>query len=290
MELSRDNYYTPEADWAYMSCSQYQGFLECEAKQMAKLEGRWEEKPGEALIVGNYFHSWMESKEAHEDFCQEHFDDIYKYTVKKDGAMTLKGKYAPYQRADEMIAKVMGDDVARGFYERPGEVERIMTGELFGVPWRIRMDKYFPQTRMIIDWKTVANIWELKYNLSTRQRETFCEAYGYLMRAAVYSEIVKQNTGMQHDPVFLIIAVSKQDPPDIAALSLNHRVEWDYQLEEIRKNSYRIQEVKAHRRAAKRCGRCDYCRATSRVKRIIPYYELKPEFATMEDYDDLPEI
>lgn len=290
MELSRDNYYTPEADWAYMSCSQYQGFLECEAKQMAKLEGRWEEKPGEALIVGNYFHSWMESKEAHEDFCQEHFDDIYKYTVKKDGTLTLKGKYAPYQRADEMIAKVMGDEVARGFYERPGEVERIMTGELFGVPWRIRMDKYFPQTRMIIDWKTVANIWELKYNLSTRQRETFCEAYGYLMRAAVYSEIVKQNTGMQHDPVFLIIAVSKQDPPDIAALSLNHRVEWDYQLEEIRKNSYRIQEVKAHRRAAKRCGKCDYCRATSRVKRIIPYYELKPEFATMEDYDDLLEI
>ena len=37
MILTRDNYYTPEADWEYMSCSQYQGWCECEAKQLAKL-------------------------------------------------------------------------------------------------------------------------------------------------------------------------------------------------------------------------------------------------------------
>lgn len=56
MQLTRDNYYTPEADWEYMSCSQYQGFLQCEAAQMAKLEGRWKGEDTEAFLVGNYRH------------------------------------------------------------------------------------------------------------------------------------------------------------------------------------------------------------------------------------------
>lgn len=75
---------------AYMSCSQYQGFLECEAKQMAKLQGRFVEEPSEALIVGNYVHTYMEGKEPHEAFCKEHFDDIYKTKVdKKPGRYRL---------------------------------------------------------------------------------------------------------------------------------------------------------------------------------------------------------
>ena len=37
------------------------------------------------------------------------------------------------------------------------------------------------------------------------------------------------------------------------------------------------------------CGECDYCRATSRVRRIIPYYELKPEFREGDEYDEFPE-
>ena len=49
MELTRDNYYTPEADWAYMSCSQFQSWNECEARELAILEGRWTPKETEAL-------------------------------------------------------------------------------------------------------------------------------------------------------------------------------------------------------------------------------------------------
>jgi len=85
------------------------------------------------------------------------------------------------------------------------------------------------------------------------------------------------------------VAVSKQDFPDLAVLSLNHRQRWDWELEQIKRNIYRIQEVKAYRQAARRCGECDYCRATAKVSRIIPYYELKPEFRTGYEYDDLPE-
>ena len=43
--------------------------------------------------------------------------------------------------------------------------------------------------RVIIDWKTCANIQELKWNTSLKAYETFIDTYGYMMRAAVYSEI-----------------------------------------------------------------------------------------------------
>lgn len=108
MDLTRDNYYTPEADWAYMSCSQYQGWCECEAKQMAKLQGRWVDEPKEAFLVGNYFHTHFEGPEAHEQFCQEHFEEIYKTKTLKDKATGLEtvvatGKRAAYEQADKMI-------------------------------------------------------------------------------------------------------------------------------------------------------------------------------------------
>ncbi|HIZ56315.1 MAG TPA: PD-(D/E)XK nuclease-like domain-containing protein [Firmicutes bacterium] len=290
MLLTRDNYYTQEADWEYMSCSQYQSFCECEAAAMAKLEGRWKGPDTDAFLVGNYFHSYMEGPEAHNEFCQQYFDKIYKTkTDKKSGLVEITGKYAAYDAADRMIEKCLSDPMVRQFYEMPGNVEEIMTGELFGIPWRIRMDKRVPSRNLILDWKTTANIRELKFNPITRERETFAEAYGYLMRAAVYSEIMKQNEQQDYDPQFLIVAVSKQDPSDLAVLSLNHRQRWDLELEDIKKRLPHIIRVKTYQEQAKRCGECDYCRATSRVRRIIPYYELKPEFREGYDYDEFPE-
>lgn len=289
MQLTRDNYYTPEADWSYMSCSQYQSFLECEAATMARLEGRWKGDDSDAFLVGNYFHSFMEGETAHSQFCEEHFDRIYKTRTSKDGRVTIIGKYAAYDAADRMIAKCMADPVARRFYDLPGNIEEVMVGSVFGVPWRIRIDKRFPDRNIILDWKTSANIRDLEYNPITRERETFVEVYGYLMRAAIYSEIVKQNEHQEYDPQFIIVAVTKQDPPDLAVLSLNHRQRWDMELDQVRTKLPHIMRVKTYQEQAKRCGICDYCRATSRVKRIIPYYELKPAFRGEEEYDDFPD-
>lgn len=276
--LTRDNYYTREADWAYMSCSQYQGFLECEAKQMAKLQGRFVEEPSEALIVGNYVHTYMEGDEPHNEFVNEHFNDIFKTKEDKKTSLTVvTGKYAAYVTADAIIDCINRDTTLTQFREMPGNIEEIMTGEIFGVPWRIRMDKRIPDSRIIIDWKTSANIRELKYNPETKERETFIEAYGYMMRAAVYSEIEKQNTGEKTDPVFLIAAISKQDPPDKGLFMLNHRDKYMYELEKIKEKLSRIIQVKSGQALPRRCGHCEYCRKTAGPLQIKPYYVLKPE-------------
>lgn len=290
MELTRDNYYTSEADREYMSCSQYQSFCECEAKAMAKLEGRWTDPDKEAFLVGNYFHTFFEGPEAHAQFTQEHFDKIFKTKVIKGkkgepDQTVVTGKYAPYEQADKMIEVAQNDPLIKSLIDLPGENEKIMTGELWGVPWRIRIDKYVPDGRMIIDWKTVANISELKWSEAMREKVTFIDAYGYMMRAAVYTEIEKQNAHSSEDAPFIIVAISKQDYPDKEALYLNHRQRYDYELEQIKKRLPLIQMIKEGRIKPKRCGCCDYCRATKVLTAIRPYYTLMPDFREEREDD-----
>lgn len=290
MELTRDNYYTKEADMEYMSCSQYQDFLRCEAATMARLHGMYIPKETEALTVGNYFHTALESDEAHQKFCEEHEAEIYKMqTSKRTGEVSIVGKYAPYQKADEMLRVFMADPIIKQLILMPGENEVIMTGNIFGVPWRIRMDKYIPEKRMIIDWKTSADLNKTEYNPETGERESFIEFLGYMMRAAVYTEIEKQNANSETDAKFVIAAVSKQDPPDKGAYLLNHRQRYDYELEQIKNNLSRIIQVKTGRVKPRRCGCCEYCRSTKRLKKIVPYYLLKPGFKEEreEEYDDI---
>lgn len=288
MQLNRDNYYTRKADQEYMSCSQYQDFLKCEAAAMAKLQGRYMPSPSEALIVGNYFHSKMESEEAHQEFCREHFEDIFKTKIdKKSGEIVITGKKAPYETADKMLATCFSDPLIKLLIDMPGENEVIMTGFLFGCDWKVRLDKYSRDKRLIIDWKTCADINKTEYNPTLGERESFVEALGYLMRAAVYSEIEKQNTGSAEDPNFVIVAVSKQDPPDKDALLLNHRQRYDYELEQVKKKMARILSVKMGREKPRRCGACEYCRSTKVLKKIRPYYTLNPKFREEceEEYD-----
>ena len=54
MDLNKKNYYSNEADWQYMSVSQFKTFQECEAATLAKLKEEWSpESDPTALLVGN---------------------------------------------------------------------------------------------------------------------------------------------------------------------------------------------------------------------------------------------
>lgn len=290
MELTRDNYYTVEADREYMSCSQYQSFLECEAATMARLYGLYKPTETEALLVGNYVHTALESDEAHEQWVESHMDTVYKLKVnQRSGELLITGKYAPFEKADKIIQVFLTDPTFKKFILMDGENEKIMTGELFGLKWKIRLDKYIPSSRIIIDYKTSADLTKTEYNHETGERESFLEFLGYLMRAAVYSEIEKQNSKNSEDPPFVILAVSKQDPPDRGAYLLNHKQRYDYELERVKERIIRIRKVKEGRAKPTRCGHCEYCRQTKKLSNVVPYYTIKPGFMDEreEEYDDI---
>lgn len=288
MQLTRDNYYSREADWEFFSCSQYEEFLDCEARAMAKLDGRFEREESEAFLVGNYFHTYFEGKEAHEEFCRAHFDRIFKTKTTKSRGTEITGKYAPYVQADKMIAAAEADSSIRQLIELPGDNEIIMHGKLFGkYPWKIRLDKYIHNPRTILDWKTVANIYETVWDSEAGERVSFVEKFHYLMRAAVYCEIEKQFTGNTTAPAFWLVCISKQDPPDKEIISLNHRQRLGLELEKIHEHIERIYNIKKGLIKPKRCGHCEYCRKTKKLP-ILPleFHKLEPgrRPPRMEDY------
>lgn len=277
--LTDENYYSREADIHYMSCSQYQAFEKCEAAAIAKLRGLWEpQEMSDALFQGQYFHSYFESPQAFETFCEQHFDRIFKTKTTKTKGTEVVGKYAPFERLDEMIKVVENDRFLSRILAWEGENELPMTGMVGGIPWRMKMDKYCPSSRRIIDYKTSANLRELYYNVRTKERQTFVEEFGYLMRAAVYGEIERQNRQESTFPSFLIIGVSKQSPPDKEVILLDDDTRWEYELEVVKSRIPRIQRLKEGVENPRRCGMCEYCRATKELRRIKAYTDLMPEF------------
>lgn len=277
--LTDENYYSREADIHYMSCSQYQAFEKCEAAAIAKLRGLWEpQEMSDALFQGQYFHSYFESPQAFETFCEQHFDRIFKTKTTKTKGTEVVGKYAPFERLDEMIKVVENDRFLSRILAWEGENELPMTGMVGGIPWRMKMDKYCPSSRRIIDYKTSANLRELYYNVRTKERQTFVEEFGYLMRAAVYGEIERQNRQESTFPSFLIIGVSKQSPPDKEVILLDDDTRWEYELEVVKSRIPHIQRLKEGVENPRRCGMCEYCRATKELRRIKAYTDLMPEF------------
>lgn len=277
MQLSSENYYSLEADREYMSCSQFEDFLSCEAAAVAKIRGLYEPKKSKAFLVGNYFHTAFEGPEAHAAFKQQNYDDIY----------TKQGKLrADFERADMMIDAALSDEKIKQLADMPGENEKIMTGKLFGhYPWKIRLDKYIEKPRLIIDWKTVSNIRALEWNADEGTKVSFVRNFRYLFRAAVYIEIEKQYTGNDSDPAFWLACISKEDPPDKELVSLNHRQTLDFELEKVKEKIWRFSEIKAGRIMPKRCGKCPYCRSTKKIRSVISFFELDDP-AAVEREDD----
>lgn len=265
MILTRENYYSTEADQEYMSCSQFEDFERCEAAALAKIRGEYAPAKPKAFIVGNYFHTFFEGVDAHENYVNENAEEIF---------LKRGGKKAEFRQADEMIASALADPFIRKLIEKPGENEKIMTGELFGVPWRIRIDKYIEKDpRLIIDWKTVASI----RTAARGTGESFVEAYNYPFRAAVYMEIEKQFRGFEDDPAFWLVCISKEDPPDKELVAMNDRERQEYELGLIEEKIEHIQQVKKGEIPARRCGKCAYCRRTKEILKPVSFWNIGAE-------------
>lgn len=246
MILTNDNYYSMEANLEYMSVSQYKDFRSCEARALATLRGEWEKPKTTALLVGSYVDAWFEG--TLDEFTADH-PEIFK----KDG--TLK---ADFVQADSLIAFVQKDTKFMEYMA--GEKQVIMTAELFGTPWKIKIDSYHPGEK-IVDGKVMRSMERV-------MGRSFVEHWGYDLQMAVYAEVVRKVTGMDLE-TFLAV-VTKQEPPD---KDIIHIPQWRRAevLAEVEREIPRILDVKYGRLAPQRCGVCDYCRATKMIEEPIDF-------------------
>ncbi|EGS9997866.1 hypothetical protein I9Y31_000040 [Clostridium perfringens] len=260
MEINKDNYFSLEADREYFSVSQFKSFKECEAKTIAKLNGVWEDGQNDAFTLGSYVHLWSEGGNLGE-FRVQHPE-----MFKKDG--NLK---ANFKVADKIIETLSKDPLVEKV--REGQKEVIFTGELYGAKWKIMIDIYNPSSKYFADLKTTRSIQMKYWNEELKVKQNFIEYYDYLLQMAVYAEIERQNRGGEDYLQPHIIAVSKEEIPDKAVILVGTEFIKD-KLLEIESLLPHFIRVKNGEEVPTRCGRCDYCRSTKQISKIIHYTEL----------------
>ena len=241
MILTNDNYYSSEANQEYMSVSQYKDFQKCEAMALASLRGEWTRPQTTALLVGSYIDSWFEG--TLEEFTAAH-PEIY----------TRVGKLkADFLQAEELIAFVQRDPMFMRYMA--GKKQIILTRELFGTKWKIKIDSY--HNDKIVDLKVMRSMERI-------MGQPFVTHWQYDLQMAIYAAVEGR------DLATYLAVVTKQDPPDKEIISVPRwrRVEL---LEDVERHMPRILAVKRGEIPPMRCGVCEYCRATKMLTEPIDF-------------------
>lgn len=256
MVLTAENYYSKEANKEYMSVSQYKDFagtygkMACEFSAVEKLEERWEQKKTTPLLVGSYVDSYFEGtvgefkKETPEIFTQ-------------DGELK-----APYIQADKIIERMERDPLFMMYMS--GKKQVIMTAELFGTKWKIKIDSY-AEGIAITDLKVVESITKPKWVRDIGYLD-FIRYWGYDIQGAIYQEVVYRNTGLRLP--FYIAAGTKEEEPNIEVIHVTQNY-LDEAKHMVEMNMPRILRVKNGEAEPDRCEMCDCCRHTKVLKRPI---------------------
>lgn len=255
-KLTKNNYYSDEANRQYMSASFVKSMLRCEAATMAELTGEWKPPPSTALLVGSYVDSYFEGLKSFETFVDSHPE-----ILKRDG--TLKSEYV---RANQMIVRAYSDPVFMQYMK--GQKQKIVTGEIMGIPFKAKFDVYRKGER-IVDLKTTQNM-ESKYRTGEGKMNPIL-FWGWDIQMAIYAELEG------HDlPTYLAI-ITKEDPPALYLVEIT-KAEREACMEYLYQKLPRFDAIKRGLIEPERCEKCAYCRATKRLTKPITIEELDMEF------------
>lgn len=241
MILTPENYFSKEANRKYMSVSQFKSFERCQAAALAEITGEYEREKTTSLLVGSYVDAWVEG--TLDQFVM-HNPEIFK----RDG--TLKAEYI---QAEAIINRIQRDKLFMEYLS--GEKQVIMTGEICGVPVKIKVDSLLPDK--IVDLKIMRDF-ENVYDAEKGSLPWF-EAWGYDLQGAVYQEIVRQNTGKTLP--FYLAAATKENVTDIDIVHLNPK-SLDFAFDKFKANVEMYDAIKQGIMEPERCEKCPYCKET----------------------------
>jgi hypothetical protein len=253
-KLNNTNYFSEENEFYYIGHSQYVGFSTCQAKQLALISKEWDDEDSDAFLLGGYIDAYFEGTLG--QYCLDHPE---MFTEKH----TL---YAKYKIVNDAIKRVERDPFFMSFLS--GKKQVVMTGEISGVPVKIKVDSY-KSGECIVDLKYMKDF--NRIFVRGVGRIPFVEVYGYDIEAAFYQEVVFQNTGEKLP--FYIAGVTKEKEPDLAVIDIPQS-QIDDCLDLIRHNIVYFNEVKNGVHEPKRCEECGYCVHTKKLSKIVSYREV----------------
>ena len=262
--LTDDNYYSRAANMDYMSVSQYKDFAgtfgrkACEARAVAELMGEWKNPQNTAMMIGSYVDRYFEGT-------LDRFKDEHPEIFRRDGELR-----AEYKMAEKLIRRAERDELFMKYMS--GEKQTIMTGEVFGIPWKIKIDSYI-EGKAIVDLKVMESITKLKWVKDIGYLD-FVRYWNYDIQGAIYQEVVRQNTGKKLP--FYIAGISKEETPNLEIIHVND-IYLNEAMHMVGANIRRVDDVKHGRVEPDRCECCDYCRETKVLKHPISISELVAE-------------
>lgn len=246
MNLTNKNYYSRKMNQHFMSVSQFKSFTRCQACAMAEIQGKYEREETTALLVGSYVDSHFENT-------LDNFKQLHPEIFKRDG--TLKAEYI---QADAIIKRIERDKLFTKYMS--GEKQVIMTGEICGVPVKIKIDSLLPDK--IVDLKIVRDFENL-HDIVNGSVPWF-EFWEYDLQGAVYQEIVRQNIGKTLP--FYLAAATKEKTTDIDIVHLNQSsIEFAYS--KFTANVERYDAIKHRIIKPERCNKCDWCKESKVLKK-----------------------
>lgn len=252
MELNQDNYFSQEAEQYYTGSTQIKNFLKCEAETMAKIKGEWVEEKSEALIQSAYIDEYFSGT-------------LGKFMLQHPEMFTQKGElYSKYKQLNDVIAQTEKDDFFMKYIK--GEPQVIMTGEVGGVPVKIKIDSYH-KNKCIVDLKAIKDLKPI-WNDELKAKENFIDYYDYVLQGALYQEIVRQNTGKQLP--FIIAVLTKEKFSERALLQIPQPL-LNEKLAFLENYLPHIKNLKEDKIDPTECEKCDYYKSKAKVNKVMNY-------------------
>lgn len=248
MEINNSNYFSQDITAKYWSVSQFKTFNRCEALGLAESQGEYVREESDALLIGSYVDAYFSGE------MDEFLERRREYMFSKRGG----GLLAKFKHADEIIDTVIRQPLMMD-YLTDGDKQVVMTAELFGLPWKIKMDVY--NGERIVDLKVVkdfANIYDRGYGW-----RSWIEFWGYDVQGAVYQKVVELVTGKKLP--FFLAAVTKEKIPDVKVIEIPQHI-LDAALNMVEAKIERFDLIKTGQVEPIRCEECDYCKLTKVLK------------------------
>ena len=259
MTLTNSNYFSPEEQRKYWSASQFKAFSNCEAEGLAQVLGvdrngdPYEHEMTDSLLIGSYVDAYFSGEL--DEFFGKYGDVMYK----KNGELLAK-----YSHANDIIDRIEGDKLMMEYLE--GDKQVIKTAKFSGVEWKAKFDVLTDER--IVDLKIVKDF-DSVYKDGFGRRP-WIEAWGYDIQGAIYQKIEQLSSGRDEPLPFYLVAATKERVTDIDVIQIPQHI-LDAALQIVDAKIDRFDLIKTGEMRPKRCGVCNYCKATKVLTEPVVY-------------------
>lgn len=287
LAVTPENYHSLPVMREWMSNSQWKQWLACAAASKAAMEGKMVRLdtaddatvdaakaaglvvvvPSTALLVGSYVDRALTCPSELPAWLEAHRSDAMK-EVGKAGSKTWALR-ADFEQANGLIDRVKADPMYKQVCDNCA-AQVVLSGRIGEENWLYMADWLDEERHVLLDLKTAADfedkrcpeemLWDGEY----RTRYVTAPWYdvgGYWRQLAVGRELYHQKHGVY--PVCALLAVTKQDPPNLGMFVLDNALRFEREIAHIKNLTADVFAWKRGTVPPPECGDCEWCRANS---------------------------